>query len=317
MSVPRFYFFIEPILRLLAESAGPMHRREIVKGAIARMDLSEEDKAELAGWKGEGRGITKAKDRAGWAISYANKGGWVNNAARGHWEITPEGRALLAEHPGGIPEVVFLELVARAREAQRARRKQRQTEAEAAAESAADGALGEELSPEEQIHAAYARLREDIGSVLLSNLRAAEPAFLEKTVVELLGAMGYGADDDALEVTGGSGDGGIDGVVRLDKLGLEHVYVQAKRHSAENKVQRKDIQAFFGALSYRGASKGVFITTGYFASGALEFADRREGIVLIDGDRLAELMIDHGIGVERREVIEVIRVDESFFGDED
>jgi restriction system protein len=113
---------------------------------------------------------------------------------------------------------------------------------------------------------------------------------LEKTVIRLLGAMGYGADPEALVVTGASGDGGIDGIVRLDRLGLEHIYVQAKRHDASNKVQRKDIQAFLGALTERNATKGVFITTSDFASGARDFADRREGIVLINGEKLAELM---------------------------
>lgn len=316
MAVPRFYHFIDPVLRVLAQQSEPMHRRELIKEAIGRMNLSEEDRAELAGWKGGTRGMTKARDRAGWAISYANKGGWVNNAARGHWEITAEGRALIAVHSEGIPEAIFKELLAEVRRARRERAAAKADEASAALPEPEDDVDEDELSPEEHIRAAYGRLRDDISSALLSNLRANDPAFLEKTVVELLGAMGYGADEEALEVTGGSGDGGIDGIVRLDKLGLEHIYVQAKRHSADNKVQRKDIQAFYGALSDRGASKGVFITTGFFASGARDFAKRREGIVLLDGADLAGLMIDYGIGVERVEPIEVVRLDEEFFEEE-
>jgi restriction system protein len=246
MSVPVFYRFIDPVLRVLAEASTPMHRRDIVELAVARMNLSEQDLAELAGWKGTGRGVTKARDRAAWAITYANKGDWVHNASRGHWELTPSGRALLKQHPKGIPDEVFQQLLTRVRD-------------------------------------------------------------------ERKGARGYGADPEALVVTGASGDGGIDGIVRLDRLGLEHIYVQAKRHDASNKVQRKDIQAFLGALTERNATKGVFITTSDFASGARDFADRREGIVLINGEKLAELMIDYGVGVQQRETIEIVRIDDAFF----
>lgn len=236
------------------------------------------------------------------------------NASRGYWEITDEGRALLRQHPDAIPSEVFTDLLNRVRE----ERKERKAESEGRSASEVSPAVlaepdGDQLSPVEQIQAAYARLRDDLGTILLSNLRAAEPAFLEKAVIELLGAMGYGADDDALEVTGGSGNGGIDGIVRLDRRGLEHIYVQAKRHEASNKVQGKDIQAFYGALMDRNATKGLFITTAYFASGAREFTQRREGIVLVNGDQLAQLMIDYGIGVERDETVEIVRVNDAFF----
>jgi len=314
MSVPQFYYFIDPVLRVLSEASSPMHRRELVQAAIDRMNLSEEDLKELAGWRGSARSVTKARDRAGWAISYGNKGGWLNNASRGHWEITPEGRSLLRNHPEKLPDDVYSQLLARVREERKERTKKASVPPTGGTTTDVVADLeGDQLSPEEEIQAAYSRLRDDLSAVLLSNLRAAEPAFLEKTVMELLGAMGYGADDDALEVTGGSGDEGIDGIVRLDKLGLEHIYVQAKRHDAANKVQRKDIQAFFGALTDRNATKGLFITTGYFASGARQFSDRREGIVLIDGDQLASLMIDHCVGVEHDGTVEIVRVDHAFF----
>lgn len=249
MTVPQFYYFIDPLLRVLAEANAPMHRRELVPAAIARMELSEQDLAELAGWKGAAKGVTKASDRTAWAITYGSKAGWLKNASRGKWELTPEGRVLIETHPTALPNEVYTKLLAQVRE-ERAERKKAATVPPPGGESVVDvtDAEGDELSPEEAIQAAYARLRDDISAVLLSNLRAAEPAFLERTIVELLGAMGYGADDDALEVTGGTGDGGIDGIVRLDKLGLEHIYVQAKRHDVSNTVQRKDIQAF-SALS--------------------------------------------------------------------
>lgn len=314
MTVPQFYYFLDPVMRVLADARTPMHRRELVERAIDRMELSEQDLAELAGWKGTSKGVTNARDRTAWAITYGNKAGWLKNASRGHWELTSEGRALIKAYPAKIPEEVYTKLLARVRE-DREERKKIASVPPPGGQVVADvtDAESEALSPEEAIQAAYARLRDDISAVLLSNLRAAEPAFLEKTVIELLNAMGYGADEDALEVTGGSGDGGIDGIVRLDKLGLEHIYVQAKRHDASNKVQRKDIQAFYGALTDRDAKKGLFITTGYFASGAREFTRRREGIILIDGDQLASLMIDHGVGVERIQAVEIVRVNHAFF----
>jgi restriction system protein len=221
-----------------------MHRRDLVQAAINRMELSEQDLAEVAGWKGAAKGVTKARDRTGWAITYSNKAGWLKNASRGKWELTPEGHRLIETHPTAIPNQVYTNLLAQVRD-ERAERKRIATVPPPGGECVVDVtvAAGEELSPEEAIQAAYARLRDDISAVLLSNLRAAEPAFLERTIVELLGAMGYGADEDALEVTGGTGDAGIDGIVRLDKLGLEHIYVEAKRHDANNTVQRKDIQA--------------------------------------------------------------------------
>ncbi|GAB5549984.1 MAG: hypothetical protein SangKO_097440 [Sandaracinaceae bacterium] len=205
MTVPQFYNFIDPVLRVLSERPGPMHRRELVPAAIARMKLSKDELGELAGWKGASRGVTKAADRTAWAITYANKAGWLKNASRGHWEITPRGRELLTEHPKQIPKHIYDGLLAQVRE----ERKRRKAEAEPEPTQPPTHVVDDdELSPEEAIRAAYAGLREDIGASLLSNLRAAEPAFLERTVVDLLGAMGYGADEDALEVTGGSGDGG-------------------------------------------------------------------------------------------------------------
>lgn len=144
----------------------------------------------------------------------------------------------------------------------------------------------------------------------------ASPSFFERLVLDLLMAMGYGASRSNIVHSGSPGDGGIDGVISLDRLGLEKVYVQAKRYGADNTVGRPSIQAFFGALAGRRATKGVFITTSRFSREAREFASSAsDGIVLINGRQLADLMIDFGVGVGVRQRIAVVEVDGDYFDD--
>jgi restriction system protein len=151
------------------------------------------------------------------------------------------------------------------------------------------------LSPEEQIEAALAQLRDTVATDLLERLLQVSPTYFETIVLDLLHKMGYGANRGDLKRVGGSGDGGIDGIINLDKLGLEKVYVQAKRW--QGTVGRPEIQAFYGALAGRRADKGVFLTTSSFSRDAVEFAANVERVVLVDGRRLAELMIEHEVGV--------------------
>lgn len=308
MAVPRFYWFIDPVLRVLEESGGPLHRRDITQRAPRRMDLSAEDMRELSGEKGAARGITKVRDRTGWALSYAGKMGWVESVSRGMWCITRAGKELLASHPAGIPESVYEEMLAQIRAERRARKP-------SGGEGAGPEPDEDAATPDERIHAAYSELRGAVADALLTRVRSADPEFFEHLVLRLLKSMGYGSDDDPFEQTGGSGDGGIDGVISLDRLGLERVYVQAKRYGADNPVQRPAIQGFLGALTQKNANKGVFITSSRFSDGALRFVADRDGIVLIDGDMLANLMIDYEIGVTRSATIHLVEVDESYFED--
>lgn len=158
-----------------------------------------------------------------------------------------------------------------------------------------------------QIHAGVA-------ADLLIKLREQDPAFLEQSVLDVLVAMGYGGTDGQARRIGGSGDGGVDGVIDQDKLGLQRIYVQAKRYAADNTVGREAIQAFVGALHGRNVSNGIFITTSRFSQGAIEYAASvSTRVVLIDGARLAELMISHGVGVQARETYTVVEVDEDYF----
>lgn len=165
-------------------------------------------------------------------------------------------------------------------------------------------------SPDDRLESAVKELRSTIVSELLQILATVSPTYFETIVLDLLHRMGYGASRNDLQRVGGSGDGGIDGIISLDRLGFEKVYVQAKRWQAN--VGSPELQAFYGALAGQRAKKGVFITTSSFTSQAVAFAKSVEGIVLIDGNRLADLMIDYEIGVTLRPV-KVPKIDSDYF----
>jgi len=305
MAVPTFYWFIDPVLRVLQESGGPLPRRDIMQRAPRLMNLSAEDMREPIGEKGASGRTTKVKDRTGWALSYAGKMGWVDSVSRGMWSITDVGSELLTSYPDSIPESVYQDMLAKVRAERRANKP---------AGAIPDPPTGDEsTTPDDRINAAYSELRSAVADALLTRVRSADPEFFEHPVLRLLQSMGYGGDDDSLEQTGGSGDGGIDGVISLDRLGLERVYVQAKRYAADNTVQRPAIQGFLGALTQKHANKGVFITSSRFSDGARRFVSDRDGIVLIDGDALGDLMIDYEIGVTRSRTIHLVEVDEGYF----
>jgi restriction system protein len=185
-------------------------------------------------------------------------------------------------------------------------------------ESALSAAGVVTLTPDEQIRLGYQRLRANIATEILERVRRAAPKFFEELVVDLLVSMGYGGSHaDAARVVGGSGDGGIDGIIKEDRLGLESIYIQAKRWRDDRIVGRPDIQQFAGALQGHRARKGVFITTARFSDDARRYAEGLQTtIVLIDGAQLAELMIDYGIAVTEVETVKLVRVDEDYFADE-
>jgi len=188
------------------------------------------------------------------------------------------------------------------------------------AEAIASAAEAEPLSatPEEVVEAAYKAVHAALRADLLDRILQNSPSFFEEVIVELLVAMGYGGSRrNAAEQLGKSGDGGVDGVINEDVLGLDRVYVQAKRYAAGSPVGRPEVQAFTGSLVGLGASKGVFVTTSTFSSQAVEFASRiPQRVILIDGKRLTELMVEHGVGVRSSRVLEFKRLDEDFFSEE-
>lgn len=248
------------------------------------------------------------RHRAGWATNELKHAGLVHSPEPKVWTVTQAGRDLVESCPDGISDERIAELRKRVRDALA-----EPNEADVSAEPAAESS-DEDVGPDEQIERALATLRQSAANDLLQRLHTCDPDFFEQVVLDVLHAMGYGASRDALEKVGGSGDGGIDGIISLDRLGLEKVYVQAKRW--RGRVGRPEIQGFFGALSGRRARKGVFITTSDFSREAREYASSvSDTLVLVGGRELAHLMIDHGVGVHRRPIY-VPQIDSDYFADE-
>jgi len=175
------------------------------------------------------------------------------------------------------------------------------------------------VTPEEQVEAAYAALQAALRQDLLARILQNPPAFFERAIVTLLVAMGYGGSHrDAAQQLGRSGDGGVDGVINEDRLGLDRVYVQAKRYAPGNAVGRPEVQGFVGSLVGLGATKGVFVTTSAFSTQARDFVRHlTQRVILIDGQQLADLMIEHNVGVRLTRAVEFKRLDEDFFADEE
>jgi restriction system protein len=176
----------------------------------------------------------------------------------------------------------------------------------------------EATTPEEQIEDAYGALNAALRADILDRIRDNSPGFFERLIVDLLVAMGYGGSHKhAAEQLGRSGDGGVDGVINEDRLGLERIYVQAKRYAEGNTIGRPAVQGFVGSLVGLGATKGVFVTASTFSSGAIEYVrNLPQRVILIDGRRLADLMIEHGIGTRVHRTIQVQRLDEDFFSED-
>lgn len=303
MSIPSYDQFIEPILRFLAAHPDGVAAREAMEAAASALGVSEADRLVLLPSGQQ----PVYRNRAGWAHDRLKRAGLSSSPRRGFWALTPQGLALARQFPR-LPD----EEVARIATAFLETRLRPQAEADEPGPGLAP-AIAQLASPEDRLGSALQELQEAVAAELLDALARVSPAYFEGVVPDLLLAMGYGASREDLQRVGGSGDGGIDGIISLDKLGLEKVYVQAKRWQAS--VGRPEIQAFYGALAGQRARRGVFITTSAFTAQALEFARSVEGVVLVDGARLAALMIEHGVGVSVR-ALKVPRLDSDYF-DED
>jgi restriction system protein len=244
------------------------------------------------------------RHRSGWALSMLKAAGYVDNPAPGIWRITERGRELLRHYPDGFDEGTGRRVIREGRN--------ESAEQDSPAGVAEVVAPATQQTPDERIDGALEEIRQAAARELLERITQAPPLFFESLVLDLLHAMGYGANEGDLERVGGSGDAGIDGVISLDRLGFERVYVQAKRWQAS--VGRPDVQAFYGALAGRRARKGVFITTSTFTREAQEFATHvTDSIVLIDGSRLTSLMIEHGVGVSHYRLLRLPKVDADYF----
>lgn len=303
MTVPTWDQYMAPSLRVLSD--GKVHRsRDIVEAAADLLGVTPEQRDILIP-----SGQEQYRNRGAWALSYLSRVGATGRPSRGRYQITGVGRKLLADHPDRITEK-HLRALSGDPNAPHTWKAFPST-----APSVPTVAVEEStLDPEEQIASGLARINADIADHLLTRIMAQEPVFFEQAVLDLLIAMGYGGAEGSATRTQLSRDGGIDGTVDQDALGLSRIYVQAKRYAADNSVGRPSIQAFVGALAGNQANQGVFITTSRFSADAMAYAEQvPTRIVLIDGDRLTRLMIRYGVGVQVKRTIQIVEVDEDFF----
>jgi restriction system protein len=306
MPIPDYQSVMLPLLRFAGD--GTEHKfRDAVEALALEYQLTPDERSELLP-----SGTAPLFDnRVGWARTYLKQAGLLESPKRGVLRITERGKATLSESPQRI-DVKFLDQFSEFREF---RTKRSDTASTAAVEATAPAAqpTPEAETPEDRLAAAYRRIRQDLESELLDQVKGSSPAFFERLVVDLLVAMGYGGSRrDAGRALGKSGDGGIDGIIKEDKLGLDVIYLQAKKW--EGTVGRPEIQKFAGALQGHRAAKGVFITTSSYTRDALEYVNMiNTKIILIGGQELAALMIDHNVGVTRVGMYELKKVDADYF----
>ena len=302
--MPNWEGFMIPTLRVLSDGV-VRHWREFQPLVADLVNLTDEQKKELLPSGSQ----VKYENRIGWGVSFLTNVGALDRPKRGHYTITDAGRQLIDMFPGGVKERDIRELGEDPSSPIRVYQKiERAKVTTPTVRESADS-----MTPIEQVQQGIERIHDEVAAELIARLQGKEPGFFEQAVVDLLLAMGYGGTTGSGTVTQLSNDGGIDGVIDQDVLGLSRVYVQAKRYASDNVVQRPDIQGFVGALQGK-ADSGVFITTSRFSAGARAYADAvPTRIILIDGDRLARLMIRYSVGVQVRETFKSIEVDEDFF----
>ncbi len=310
MAIPKYDEIMLPLLKVLSD--GQSHtKREVAEKMAEHFGLTPEEREQML----PSTRATYIKHRTGWAAFGLRKAGLATNPVEGTLEITDEGRKFLATNPSGrLTRAVLMQF-----EPYRqfvAVMKERGT---AAAKTRAGGIAeqtvsnDEEATPEERIEGAFTELRETLIADLLSKLGTTDPFRFEQVVLDLLVAMGYGGSrKEAAAVTQKTGDHGIDGVINEDRLGLDVIYIQAKRWKAN--VGRPEIQSFVGALAGKKANKGIFITTSEFHENATDYVDGlNHKVILIGGRRLAELMIEHAIGVAEEHAYSVKKIDSDYF----
>jgi restriction system protein len=257
-------------------------------------------------------------NRVAWSVTYLAQAGLIRRPRRAVNQITDRGLQVLRDHPDRVDNRLlmqfdeFREFIDRARASQIRTHRLPPVDAQPVPPMAeTDAAAG---SPRETINAAIEQNNTAVASDILSRLRERDPDFLETLVLQVLTAMGYAGAAGSAEHLGRSGDEGLDGVIKQDKLGLDRIYVQAKRYAADRTVGRPDIQGFVGALHGAQADRGVFITTSRFSPDAYSYAEKVQArVILIDGQELAKLLVDHNIGAQDSETFVLKRVDEDFF----
>lgn len=302
MAIPDYQTIMLPLLKIAVdENEHPIGDARDRLADIFK--LTEEDRSDLLP-----SGKQKVFDnRVGWARTYLKKAGLIEYTKRGIFKITSRGKEVLKSTPSEInvkfleqfPEFISFREVARVGQ-----------------ETPESLEISNQATPEESLEYAYQKIIQNLAQELLAKIMELSPSFFENLVVELLVKMGYGGSRfDAGRAIGKTGDGGIDGIIKEDKLGLDIIYIQAKRW--EGTVGRPEIQKFAGALQGHRAKKGVFITTSNFSNEALDYVSRIDNkIILIEGKQLTELMIEHDIGVSKMVTYELKKIDSDYFSED-
>jgi restriction system protein len=312
MTIPDYQSLMRPLLAF-ASDGSEKNINDAIKGIADQLKLTDEERHQLLP---SGKQAIFA-NRVHWARTYLDKAGAIKRTRRSHFEITDRGKKLLTENTARIDVKVlkqFPEFIAF--------QTPKAIDETGGAISPAPPAIeipDSAVTPEEAIQQAEAQIFDNLKSQLLVRIWELSPSFFESLVVDLIIKMGYGGSrESVVQRLGKSGDEGIDGVVNEDALGLDVVYIQAKRYVADNTIGRERIQQFAGALVGQGASKGVFVTTSSFSKGAVEYAIKvPQRIILIDGKRLAQLMVQYGVGVRVERTVEIKRIDLDYFDEGD
>jgi restriction system protein len=304
MAIPDYQTLMLPLLKWLSDGK-PHTARETYNHLSQLFNLTADEMSQELPNSNQ----PIIENRIGWAKTYLKKAGLVNNTQRGIWQISEQGSRFLQANPTkltnqellNIPEFLSFKQLSHSSENQT-----KQAEVDT-----------DENTPTELMDSSYQKIRETLAAELLNCIKACSPAFFERLVVDVMLALGYGGSrHDTGKATRLTKDGGIDGIIQEDKLGLDMIYLQAKRW--ETTVGRPDIQKFAGALQGERAKKGVFITTSDFSCEAINYVKHLDvKIILINGARLAELMIDYNVGVSTRQVYEMKQIDSDYFEDAD
>lgn len=307
MTIPDYQTIMLPLLKFLADKK-EHSITECVSHVSKTFGLSAEETSRLLPSGNQ----TYIKNRTSWARTYMSKAGLVEVAKRGFIRITDDGQALLLKNLDKITNKVLSKYPS----FQEFKKRSNLNASTTNNDNHSDENALEEITPEETIENAFLQIKNNLATEILEKIKNAQPDFLERIVVDLLLKMGYGGSrKDAGQAIGATGDEGVDGVISEDKLGLDNVYIQAKRWT--NPVGRPEIQKFVGALTGQRSKKGIFITTSTFTKDAHEFANRIETkIVLIDGVALAHFLIDYNIGVSNVSTYEIKKVDSDYFPEE-
>ena len=298
MAVPTLDELHKPVLEIASFAPNPLTRKQFFEQLTTLFSLTEADLHEMVPSGAQ----TRIENRTNWAMTDLKRAGLINNLQRNQWQITPQGQDYLANHQGIIK---FVEL--------RKLWPESPGDSELPATNIVDSV---ENTPNEQMGKSYRELQSQLTDEILDSVKGVSPTSFERLVNRLLNQMGYGEID---RETGHSGDQGIDGILNQDTLGLEKIYVQAKRYDDSNRLGEPDIRNFAGSLDGQGATRGVFITTSTFSSTTRQTAKNismgNKSIILIDGPELAQLMIRHGVGVVTEITYEIRTLDANYFAE--